>query len=437
MITPAAVERPSTSRGTEDTTTLKKKSSSHHKSSPHKQGSSRSNKHDSDRSLKFDEEPTKKSSGSSKKHSSKSKILDESAASLDKSGRKKKEHTALPNDADQLISLATEDLFTTKGDGALKALSALLTADDTRDIAYNCHVAAQIGAPLVVVRQMKDQIRDTAVQLAGWDVLGRLCMQEKNAPWFTVIHVGALAHAKTLLTTAPTSKDVAVHAMAFLQIVVGDTTAAKLVCEEKDGGIGNTFFHLIQHNQHLADRAWKALRTLCQTAGTAGRKLATEAAGVVLRRERKNVELLKTILDFLDEMIQEESSIKGFVQGKGIESLLFVYFEHGEDEEDNPKVSRKAGDMILALAENGGSAGPKGIVESGILSEFATRMHRHQTDTDLQKRGCQLVIHMAKGQRKGVKESGILKVVSNLSTLYRNNKAITKLAHEATTAMVK
>jgi hypothetical protein len=159
------------------------------------------------------------------------------------------------------------------------------------------------------------------------------------------------------------------------------------------------------------------------------------------------VKVVQETLDLLSDMIHDsnDTTIQDFVQGKGVEALLYLYLHHPEC---NVRLCRQAGDLLLQLAQDNttstgtssssSTAGREGIVNSTALEEIAERMRTHQADTDVQKRGCQLVRLLSHKQyRQRIVESGILKVISKLFDLYRSNKTIITLAHEAMDAIVQ
>lgn len=348
-------------------------------------------------------------------------------------GKPSAEKEFVPCDEDKIIALVTKDIWATKG---TEALEELLTLNENCDCLQNRQLSIKLGAPLVVVRKMKDFSSNKAVQSVGLRLL-RSWASSPSAPWYQIVSVGGLECVNRLLLASLSSTDnndlamdakLRESAFHLLEQMAQSSTAGKYLLGHQ--GV-DTLVHCFRHHLNLRPRALEALKTLCTTTGTAGCKSVTEHANIIIQNSEDS-KLLSSTLGLLGSMVTTEDTTKGFLQGWGVEALVYAYqvLYH-----DKPSVSQKACDLLLMLATNGGSTSRQAIVDSGVLDTFVKRMGEHPKDEELQKRSCQMILVLVEEHRKVVKETGVFMLISKVFSVHRNRQVL-KVAHDAMDAMV-
>lgn len=195
-------------------------------------------------------------------------------------------------------------------------------------------------------------------------------------------------------------------------------------------GVAHTFR---TQSGELNTKALDILKGFISTGGSSGRRALTERTNWILQNSDESKLLVPTI-ELCTEMVASEDTAKAFVQANGVEGISYAYKMFLEDK---PIVPKYAFETLMAVANNGGTAGRQAIVEEGALEAIVGHMQVKPDEPKIQLRGCQMVLALAGDQRKAVKDSGVLPLISQMFSTHRKEKQTLKIAHLAMDAMVK
>ena len=399
-----------------------------------------------EKDLAAPESPKKsKKKSSSKSHISKSKLEESATTTLEasvpddltapesprkskKTPKKKKDDKALPNDEEEVLDIVTEQMWASKDASSLEALHKLLEGDETRDYQKNRDVSVQMGAPLLVVRKMKDFPEDSVLQSTGLHLM-RCWGNMPSPPWYQIVMAGGLARACAVLTAENTDTELKDNALSLLEQMASNGTAAKLLVNHN--GV-ETLVHIVRgKNGTFIPRCLEALCNICELGGTSGRKKVTEHASAIVK-DSEDSKLVSAVISVLSEMAKDEDTAKGLLQGKGVDALAHAFRVF---EEERPNLSKKAFDLLLLLANDGGAASRQVVAESTVLETLVKSMTAQPKEEEVQKRGCQMVLALSVDQRKVIKDCGILALISQIFSIHRDDKVL-KVAHDAMDAIV-
>uniref|UniRef100_A0A6S8HNR7 Uncharacterized protein n=1 Tax=Amphora coffeiformis TaxID=265554 RepID=A0A6S8HNR7_9STRA len=183
----------------------------------------------------------------------------------------------------------------------------------------------------------------------------------------------------------------------------------------------------------LRNKSLEILKAFVSTGGLAGRKAIVERTNWILQNSDDSKLLVPTI-ELCTELVSKEDTANGFVQSHGVKGLAYAYKLFLEDKPIVPKYAHEA---LLTVASTGGSAGRQAIVDEDVLESIVEQMQSKPNEAKVQLRGCQMVLALAADQRKAVKESGVLPLISQIFSIHRKEKQTLKVAHLAMDAMVK
>lgn len=351
-----------------------------------------------------------------------------------KSPKKNKDTTpSKPNDVGKIIPLVTEEMWKSEGASSLESLYALLKDSgndeaEPRDIEKNREMAFRLGAPLLMLRKMKDFEDDIAIQSYGLNLL-RCFGKLASPPWFELVAVGGLERAtKIVRKTNDVDIDLRMLALTLLEEMAAKPEAAELLAENNVVSVITT---ILRNEEDLRDRALEMLKQMCSTSGHQGRLRIAESARTIVENT-EDPKMLGIAFSLLTEMIADEEKAKGLVEGGGLDALGYA-LQHFQN---NLDLILETHDVLLPLGTDGGKMARQAIVDKEILKTVAQMMRDYPMDVDIQKRSCQLILAMSKDQRKAIKDSGLLTLISKLFTGHRKNKELLKFANKAMKAIV-
>ena len=183
----------------------------------------------------------------------------------------------------------------------------------------------------------------------------------------------------------------------------------------------------------LRTKSLEILKSFVSTGGSVGRTAIVERTNWILQNSDDSKLLVPTV-ELCGEMVAREDTAQEYVQSNGVEGLSYAYKMFLEDK---PIVPKYAHEVLLTVANTGGSAGRRAIIEGGVLEATVEQMQNKPNDAKVQLRGCQMVLALASDQRRAVKESGALPLISQIFSVHRKEKQTLKVAHLAMDAMVK
>lgn len=253
-----------------------------------------------------------------------------------------------------------------------------------------------------------------------------------SAPWYAIVKVGGLARALAVLAADVdeyNTMELQDNALTLVEQMTSDSSAAKLLVLHE--GVESLVRLAQGRNGKFIPRALDSLCNICELAGTTGRKKVTQQVSNVIQTS-DDYKLVSALISVLSEMSKDEDTVKGLLQGKGIDALAHAFKAYAEEK---PDISTKSFDLLLLLASDTGPASRQAIIESGVLKTLV-KMTRVPDQKAAQKRGCQLVLALVVDQRKSIKHSEILEPISQIRQIHGEDDDVTKLAQDAMDAIV-
>lgn len=357
------------------------------------------------------------------KKKTKSKGLDESAASLQSA---EEASSGKADDVQKIIPLVTNDIWKTVGTASLDALCDLLQENEVRDYEKNRLTAIRIGAPLLIVRKMNDFENNTAIQTSGLNLL-KCFIKMDSPPWFELAAVGGLERITSIVRKTEDA-ELRSLALSLLEITAAKKEAIKFLVEKH--GI-TALVHVLRNQPDLMVRAVDALRTLCSTGDHLDRTEVAKNASTIIENS-EDAKILVAAFALMDVMVATEELCKSLVEGKAAESLAYA-LKHFQDK---PALIKKTFELLVSFATNGGKSARRAIAEQGTLETVEDMMSDKPKDAVVQKQSCDLIFAMS-SERKAIKDSGVLPLISQIFTVHRKDKgALLKAANKTMSAVL-
>ena len=214
---------------------------------------------------------------------------DEKATNIET--RKRKESAAddndevdtVPSDEVELMSILTKRVWSEDAEdveGALNALDNLLYDFQGQESnKKNCGTAFGLGAPLAVVRVLKQHVSNANIQKIGYEVLVSLSMQVLVGRKASLLKLVAIEHVVWALDHFGASPDVVSSTCSFIGNMITDDLDNDVIGA---GDLRATIFALKKHPQDssVQYRGCYALRQLVCVTGPWGALLVVDASGI-------------------------------------------------------------------------------------------------------------------------------------------------------------
>ena len=292
----------------------KKKTSNKKKSSSGKSGKKDKDPTSPPPSPKKDSKSSKKkSSGSSKnKDKEKKSAKGHKDEKLDKDKTNKDTDDVVDDDEDtvRMLSLLTDDFWTTP---TPEATTAFMTAlyELLEKKAGLVKLSVEVGAPLLVVRKMKDFSAEAAVQSAALQLLKFWSDNTEATSWYPLlIRLGGLVRVQDILTAD--SQDDAFQASRndALMLLEGLSSSAAKNALIQNAGIISALLHAnLFENEKFTARVTEILYQLAND----GRDKVTAVMNEALSKDSATVTCQTNIFDFFIRLMNNESTKSGFV----------------------------------------------------------------------------------------------------------------------------
>ena len=291
------------------------------------------------------------------------------------------------SDVDKIIRLVTQDLFAPTRDAVWDALNMLLallkekeeSIDDSddededatklRQPAFQLHraLAVRLGAPLMIIRRMKEFGTDESIQLSGLQILGCFAKMD-TPPWLELVHCGALDRVSWAIQKS-TDKSSLDHdkfwdeALGFLSDLAQSWAGTRALAEDElekenpEEGVLGALVKTFSNKHSIVKQSLDLLyRLLCtsQDSSAVARAIAEQrqvvpGVAILMRDNPKLGEMQKKTCAVVHALIVQNQ--RQAVKESGALSLVSKIFANFRDKDENKELLKVAHDTMDAMAQ--------------------------------------------------------------------------------------